>query len=518
MRMPRVINKTNLKEIYSIPASTMQLTLNLETAHTATIQMPITGQQVPAVGDWVSIQTPQGEDMVMRVRTVNMAYDTDAAQLQLEHIINSLKDEIMFGKTTPGDLGGSGGKVAPATAIRKILTKQSIWQLGTCDYTEQQPYEFSSVSLYNAIDTVCSAMLDYYWTYDTSSLPFTLNVKHRPTTRSCEMRQTRNLSTMRIQTDRSKMYTRFYPTGNKNLTISDINDGKPYVEKNTEIYGVISKTETDNTVRSKEMLKARALAKLERHAEPEVVVTISGLELSQVTGEPFDRLTIGAKCGVPLHEYNTVIDDTIMTVAWADCVANPEAVTVTLANRKEDVAQIIAQLAKSGGGGAKATAEDNETDYAELIDTKNQAGAIARAVIGTDPETGEPNWSRVAQLLAEGNSMDAKVNLVVKDVDGANNTIDAASIVLGINNQSGSYVRIAARNINLDGYVTATQLNAVSAMIDNLTSGSATALDIRAVSLSAANLRGSLLYVGGNLYGPKPVYDINGNIIYVLAR
>lgn len=518
MRMPRVVSKTSLKEQYSIPASTMQLTLNLETAHTATIQMPITGYQVPTVGDWVSIETPQGEEMIMRVRMVNMAYDTDAAQIQLEHIINSLKDEIIFGKMSAGDLGGSGDKVAPATAIRSILSHQSVWQLGTCQYTEQQPYEFSSVSLYNAVDTICSAMQDYYWTYDTSSLPFTLNILHRPTVRSCEMRQARNLSTMRIQTDRSKMYTRYYPTGNKNMTISDVNSGVPYVEKNTAIYGVISKTETDNTVRSKDMLKARALAKLERHCEPEVVVTISGLELSQVTGEPMDRLTIGARCGVPLHDYDTVIDENIITVAWSDCVANPEAVTVTLANRKEDVATIIAQMSKSGGGGAKATAEDEEEDYAELVDTKYQAGAIARAVIGTDPETGEPNWSRVAQLLAEGNSLDAKVNIVVKDVDGGGNTLDAASIVAGINNQSGSYVKIAAKTINLSGYVTASELAATNATIDNLMTGQTYAQVLRAGTLQGATLSGTILLVGGFQYSGKQVYDTNGNVITVLGR
>ena len=50
-----------------------------------------------------------------------------------------------------------------------------------------------------------------------------------------------------------------------------------------------------------------------------------------------------------------------------------------------------------------------------------------------------------------------RISLVVEGT-GPNAKVNAASIVAGINKQSGSFVRIAAKTINLDGYVTAKEL------------------------------------------------------------
>ena len=523
MRQPAVIDKSTLEELYRLPASSISITLSIDQGHQANIEMPIKGQQVPAFGDWVNIETPQGEELIMRVRSVEHAYDLDTAKLQLEHAICTLKDELLFGEYKASDLGG-GTKVAPATAIETILSNQSVWQLGTCEYTDEQPYELNSVTLYDGISTICSAMTDYYWTFDTSALPFTLNVLHRPTERSCEMREARNISTLRMTVNKGQMYTRYYPVGAKNINIKSVNGDVPYIEKNTEIYGVISKTEVDQTVKSKDILLAQAQAKLERHCEPEVNVTISGFDLSQATGEPLDRLTIGAVCGIPLHEYGTTINERIVSLQWRDIVTQPQAVTVTLGNRKSDAATIIAQMAKSGGGGAAAAAKEEEEDYAYLVDTKYQAGAIAKAVIGTD-EHGDPNWSRVAQILAEGNSIDAKVNIVVKDVDGGGNELNSASIVAGINDyvknakgQSQSYVKINADVVELSGYVTGTQLAFVSAKIDDLMAGKTVAGQLTANNISTTNFVTATLKIGGNSYGERAVYDMNGNLCYCLAR
>jgi hypothetical protein len=63
-----------------------------------------------------------------------------------------------------------------------------------------------------------------------------------------------------------------------------------------------------------------------------------------------------------------------------------------------------------------------------------------------------------------------KVSIVVDD----NNNIKTASIVAGINGQEGSYVKISADTIDLSGYVTASQLSATNAAIDNIISGNTT--------------------------------------------
>lgn len=80
-----------------------------------------------------------------------------------------------------------------------------------------------------------------------------------------------------------------------------------------------------------------------------------------------------------------------------------------------------------------------------------------------------------------------KIAIVVN----GDNTVNAASIVAGINNQnkeSSSYVDINADYINLTGYVTATQLSAVSAEINNLATGATTATLLKATRVSATGL------------------------------
>jgi hypothetical protein len=60
-----------------------------------------------------------------------------------------------------------------------------------------------------------------------------------------------------------------------------------------------------------------------------------------------------------------------------------------------------------------------------------------------------------------------KVSIVVDD----NNNLKTASIVAGINDQSGSYIKLEADKIDLSGYVTASDLSATNAEINNLKAG-----------------------------------------------
>ena len=78
-----------------------------------------------------------------------------------------------------------------------------------------------------------------------------------------------------------------------------------------------------------------------------------------------------------------------------------------------------------------------------------------------------------------------KVALVVSETSGGYE-VNSASIVAGINGQTGSYVKISADTINLSGYVTASELYATDAKIDNLTSGATTANTLKAYLISAS--------------------------------
>ena len=106
----------------------------------------------------------------------------------------------------------------------------------------------------------------------------------------------------------------------------------------------------------------------------------------------------------------------------------------------------------------------------------NVQQGLASNIVQTAEEIRSEVASSVSGLSSSITQNADKISIVVDD----SNNLKTASIVAGINGQTGSYVTIQADKINLSGYVTASQLNATTAKIDNLMSGSTTAAWIKA--------------------------------------
>lgn len=375
-----------------------------ERGSTATLTMAI-GTASITVGDWLQDDTEPGNGVVWRVKTVDTQYNTKTVTVQLEDMINSLSDQLLNGEVKPSDIAGSGATTCTAQqAIEYILSKQSTWALGSFDYgSVSKPYNFNGDSLKAAIETISGSLTAPVWSYDFSSYPFRLNITQESSAVDSEMRLSRNISTLKVSVDRSRMFTRFYPIGKNNLRLSS----PGYVERNVSTWGVIEKTETDEAYSTTGELTDWANERLDVHAEPLVTVTISGLDLSASTGCDIDKFTIGKKCRVPLPEYNTTITEKVTRLNWRDKIHEPENVTVTLANTKEDIASIVNKIAKSSASNRRRKAKQGEDDHAWYVDTNDHVSMIAEAVAGKDGD--QPNWSRVAQLTVDGNGIDERV-------------------------------------------------------------------------------------------------------------
>ncbi|MBQ9401800.1 MAG: hypothetical protein IJU38_05480, partial [Clostridia bacterium] len=307
--MIRRLNGHSLQEAGRFSPESMPLTL-CERQSQASIAI---GPEVPEiiVGDWLQDMDEPGEGIVWRVKTVEKQPLLESRTVQLEHLINTLKDELMFGEVTPKTITGNNSAVncTAAEAIAYILGQQSIWTLGSVDSAYSgvsNPYSFNGESLFAALESVTASLEDAYWEYSFDTFPFVLSIKKLDSTVDSEMRASRNIQTLRYTVDRSRMYTRFYPIGKNNLHI----DGD-YVSRNEETYGTISKVETDQSKSTKAELLRWANERIARHCEPSVTVTIAGLELSEATGEPLDHFTINKKCRVPLPDYGTTITEKV---------------------------------------------------------------------------------------------------------------------------------------------------------------------------------------------------------------
>lgn len=431
---------------------------------------------------------------VWRISRVEENPVTRTRTIQLEHIWQTLADRIIPGEVTSGDMGG-GDTATCAQAVRKILSYQSDWVLGTCEYSAELPYSFDGgEDLASALETVFSSLEEPCIECDTGRYPFVMNIRRPQSGAACEMRTDRNITTMRRTIDRTRMFTRFYPVGKEDIRLP----GAGYMSRNEGIYGIIEKSQTDQSRETEAELRAWADEQLRKHARPSVSISISGLELSGSTGEPMDALTVDRICRVPLPEYGTVIEERIIQKNWADVIGRPEDVTVTMGNEIADVAQIIRQevtgststAARGGRGGAKQAKED----HAWFVDTEDHVGMVAEAVAG---EGASKDWSRVAEVMVDGKGIhqrvtytegqvvkhEARIEVTEKKITqevtdrskadqklsgritveagkitqiveavGADGKVTAASIIASVNAGS-SQIQLKADHIDIDGLV-----------------------------------------------------------------
>ncbi len=111
---------------------------------------------------------------------------------------------------------------------------------------------------------------------------------------------------------------------------------------------------------------------------------------------------------------------------------------------------------------------------------------------------------------------EGKISLVVEEKNGQN-VVKAASIVAGINAQTGSYLKLEADKIDLSGYVTATELDATNSTITKLVTGQTTATNIRASQAHLGSSGSSSVYIYGQLVRIYTVTDTNGTNRYVFG-
>ena len=246
--MIRLLNGHSLTEKARFQPESQPLTLNQRQSTTRIVVGPSAPEII--VGDWMQDITEPGAGIVWRVKSIDDQVETKTRTLVLEHIINTLRDKLMFGAVTPKTITGN-NNATTCTAIETveyILSHQSDWVLGSFDYSSvSNPYNFNGDDLLSALNTVSGSLEDCWWSYDTTVYPFVLNITTRAAAVSVELRAMRNIQTAKITIDKSRMYTRLYPIGKNNIHI----DGN-YVSRNENVYGIIEKTETDQSKATKE--------------------------------------------------------------------------------------------------------------------------------------------------------------------------------------------------------------------------------------------------------------------------
>lgn len=353
--MIKLLESQNTAEVADrFAAEKFQLTLT-ERDSTCTITVGPTAPEIN-VGAWLQDEDEPGAGIVWRVRSVQTDYKTQTRTILCEHAIMALKDFLLFGEVTPAVITGleNAETCTADETFRYILSHQSIWRFGSVLYNDTQAYNFNGDDLYTAMETITATIPNAWWSYDFSRVPYVISVVEKPESyigQLSELRMDRNMKSLSVTVDRSRMYTRFYPIGRNNLMLPEL-----YVGRNENLYGVSSQTETDENRTTEADLRKWANERLDNHAEPQVTVSVNAMDLSAITGEDLDNFVLGAHCTVALPEYGTTIYERITTLQWPDKVRDPMGVTITMANQKQDLTKILSKEKKKTSTGRRSSA------------------------------------------------------------------------------------------------------------------------------------------------------------------
>lgn len=272
---------------------------------------------------------------------------TPMVEYECEHVIATLIDDILYGDIVIGNLG-----VYTDEVIEYVLSKQKVkrWKLGVCEFARQFEYGWQSESLLSALFSIPKDFAEeYFWEYDTTNYPWTVNLKKFDVNRKPELyiRKNKNLIKLVKSSDPNsvctKLYAHGYGEGINTLTFADINDGKPYVESPPEIiekYGIKEKLFVDRRYENKESLLEAAKTMLKELQEPYYEYEV---DFVNIDNNFYNKAELGKVAMIIADdiEYKTYITKIVRKRnddGSIDC-------GLTIANKPKDIASSVADLA-----------------------------------------------------------------------------------------------------------------------------------------------------------------------------
>lgn len=529
IQLPRLYVNGKFSRIIH-PAS-VSITQNIKPLSSATIKVP-RDDEIPA-RSWLELFTPYGSAGIFRVRSPHTSYVDDYSTAELEHMIAEVGDYLVKEEIK---------EMMPATsAIKRIFShyKGGKWTLGNYSAVGNKniAVECNYDSVLTSLLSVLEQKPDCMMSFDFSTTPWTLNIVKIGTSVVSEGRLSRNVTSATASYDDSELVTRlWYQVFDKQ---KDSKGNEKVVgrwlskDANVSKYGVFEDKVSTSSDMTAEEINATVDAYLEAHKNPRASVKITAEELFRITGERRDKFLIGDLFRLAIPEYSVTVELNITSITWNDVYGNPDVAEISLGEEEDTVVTFLHNLdskgsgSKGGSGGGKSKKDDEvkwkeyfttieQTDYAiKLQATKvdRADNILEQAGMGLDSK-GVLIYARdkTTNIKSMIDVQSSRIDLVVKGT-GKNATINAAKIVMGINEDKESYIKIKATKVELSGYVTIDQLASTNATINNLISGNtvATYLNCQSFRVGASTWRYGTSVVS------KKTATISGTTIKYLA-
>ena len=279
--------------------------------------------------------------------TARRSTDGKTITYECEHVLGTLIDDVLFQSHTIGGLG-----VYTEDVLEYLLSKQTVkrWKLGTVAFNRQFEYNWENENLLNAIRSVPRPFVEeYMWTWDTSTYPWTLNLVEPSSEVDAYIRYGLNLQGIERQIDPRNLCTRLYGLGYgegvNQLTFAEINDGKPYIDADTQDqFGIISDIFVDRRFEHPETLKARCEAILQERKMPRITYTVQAADISKITETPIHKFKSGGKVRVIDEDLGIDVESRVVNVRKQDMMGRPGDVELEISNKSVDIAGIINEM------------------------------------------------------------------------------------------------------------------------------------------------------------------------------
>lgn len=470
------------------------LDLSITDVPKATLQI-LPGVQ-PAIHDLVDIIDPRGENHRMRVVSYSASYG-QSCTLQLIGAVDSLSDDVY---------AQSAEEAQTKTATEwmdLILAQQSsaYWVRGTCELDASVVIQPNYQDLWTLLEMIREARPGYYWVYDYTVFPFRLSLRALPAGIQAGFTLSRNVESAQISVSDQEMCNRliFTVTGSDGTsTVQVYNDAASQA-----VFGIRARC-TD--IKAEEIppgLTAEQYAQqvLQAHSVPAIALQINGLDLQKLTGDAYDRITLGGICRAQLPDWGQPIDERVVSFSWPDVLDDSAVarirvsmsteiphITGSLASARDMAQSVKTSARRGGGGGGKADANGWAKVLTKTIDAVDGTGIEqmwrSGITIGADAgvrifsiSQGMESLNTSIQSNAGAISLEAqratgaeealsgridvqagRISLVVTG-EGANAQVNAGAIILAINGGGGgSSTRISSDHIELDGDAVVTSL------------------------------------------------------------
>ena len=359
VKMPRrIIGGNTADPGRPIAAASLNLTIQMTGVSSARMTVPA-GQDVPAMRELVELYNQNGSIGIYRVNNIAWRYG-QRAEVTMMHGRDTFSDHVWAAaEEYDGSISGY---------LDRIIGYQSEWQKGTCEDGGTIKKSINYARLDSLLTALEADESDYMFSYDFSTTPWTIHFIRKPEGIESEFRFSRNLEEVTVTFGDADLCTRLRLSVNVAGGDEDATTTETVIRTydNTaaqQIWGIVEKTadiDTADDIAGGSFPEADAWAAkfLSERSAPGLQIQISGEELKQYTGEPWDEMKIGRMCRVALPGFDAWFEERAVTITYPDAIGQPEKVNVSLANTLPKFSESITTIKKTA---EETAAEVRET-------------------------------------------------------------------------------------------------------------------------------------------------------------